>query len=364
MTRIDSVTCPRCGANIPLAEAILDPLRQQLAAELRPQLEKQAEAELSEELIDLHNSLDEKAAENRELKKNELQLRKERASLEAERQDFELEKQRAVDEARGEIWKDATAKASEQYGLQISEKDQTIKRLQVDIEDLRQRSTQVPSELRGTVQEMALDERLSARFPLDEVRRVGKGRAGGDVVQRVKDCAGTTVGTILWESKRAKQFGRDWIPTLRENARQARAEVAVLVSSVLPDEDAEPITQRDGVWLVSLALSDSLADMLRSLLLAVAQAKAAAERRDGLAGGIYDYLTGPQFQARVEGIAECMGKEWRALQQERAAVERRWSEREEALRGQLRHLAGMVGDLQGAGAELAGVPTLELSSST
>ena len=82
----------------------------------------------------------------------------------------------------------------------------------------------------------------------------------------------------------------------------------------------------------------------------VRSAKAAAERRDGLAGGIYDYLTGPQFQARVEGIAECMGKEWRALQQERAAVERRWSEREEALRGQLRHLAGMVGDLQGAGA--------------
>ena len=184
--------------------------------------------------------------------------------------------------------------------MKLREKEELIRRLTGDIERLRQRATQFL--VRGTVQEQALDQRLTARFPSDDIRRVARGRAGGDVVHHVRSHNGTVIGTILWESKRATSFVSAWVPTLKANAHKVRADVAVLVSSVV--SDGAEIATRDGVWVVSLRLADAVAELLRNGLLTAAQARTSAELRDELAGGVYDYMTSPRFQGLVMGALQ------------------------------------------------------------
>ncbi|HTW06427.1 MAG TPA: DUF2130 domain-containing protein [Acidimicrobiales bacterium] len=352
------VACPECGATIPVTDLLTARLRERVAVELRPQLEQAARARAEDELQQLRDTTTDLAAENKELKRQEHELRREREALARKQEDLDLIVQREVDKRRSELRKETEERLAQEHDLKLREKDEQIRRAQADADQLRQRLSQPSQELQGIVQEMALDERLSARFPDDDIRRVARGRSGADIVQKVRSRSGTTVATILWESKRAKTFGNGWIPTLKDNARNERADAAVLVSSTLPD-DAE-VACSDGVWVVSLRLADSVAELLRSGLIEAARVRTAAELRGGLAGSVYDYMTSARFRDHVVTAVEGLDKEMRALNRERTAFERRMAEREEFVRSQARVWATLFGDLEGIGAELAQVPALTL----
>ena len=75
---------------------------------------------------------------------------------------------------------------------------------------------------------------LRAKFPRDIIEPVPKGEFGGDVLHRVVGPSGQVCGTILWESKRTKNWSDTWLPKLREDQRTAKAEIALIVSNALP----------------------------------------------------------------------------------------------------------------------------------
>ena len=361
-TTLPRVRCPSCGVEFRLEEAFLGPIRQQIEGELRPTLESEVSKRSSDAMQELEGRLEALETENKGLKDAEKQLRAERRRLEKEKADFDLEVARAVDAERKTLAVEARETLGKQHELALHERDETIRRLNDSIKELQDRASQAPNELRGTAQELALDERLRSRFPDDEVARVARGRPGGDVVQHVRDASGATIGTILWESKRAQRFDKGWIPKLKEDAGREHADVSVLVTSVPADERDTEIAERDGVWVVSLELADALAAVLRSWLLAVAHAKNAVAHRGELADHVYDYVSGSDFVRHLEGAFVGMRKEWSSIQSEREVLERRWSEREAALKQQVKHLVEVVGDLQGIGAELERIPKLELAA--
>lgn len=371
---VPTFECPKCHAQIPLQDALTGPLRAQLEAELKSAWEAEARQHQANELEQLRQKLanaesekEQLAEQQRELKTVELDLRQQRHALLEEKQDFDLELQRAIDAKLEDLSKEAAARADEslrlklnEYELKIKERDEQNRRLQSDLKAAQEHASPLPSELRGTAQELRLDELLRNRFSDDDFRRVGKGARGADVVQTVRSSFGVTVGTVLWESKRAKTFDKAWIPKLKEDASRERADMAVLVTAVPPSDTAREIAQHDGVWIVSLGLADCLAEVLRSWLLGVAQTHDAVLHRDELSGHVYDYVTGPVFKQHVEGVFRGMQTEWNAIQRERTAQVRRWHERESAINTQARHLASVIGDLQGQGAELVTIKSLEL----
>jgi hypothetical protein len=59
---------------------------------------------------------------------------------------------------------------------------------------------------------------------------------GGDVLHKVRDGYGRECGVILWESKHTKAWTAGWIQKLKEDQREAKAEMAVIASKVLPGE--------------------------------------------------------------------------------------------------------------------------------
>lgn len=110
------------------------------------------------------------------------------------------------------------------------------------------KAEQGSQQLQGEVQEPELEALLSGTFPQDTIEPVPKREHGGDMLHRVVGPLGQTCGTILWETKRTKNWSDGWLAKLRDDQRAAKAELAVLVSQVLPKE-VETFDLIDGVWV-------------------------------------------------------------------------------------------------------------------
>ena len=232
--------------------------------------------------------------------------------------------------------------------------------MQQKIEELKQKAEQGSQQLQGEVQELELENILRAKFPLDSIEPVAKGEFGGDVLQRVVSQAGQHSGTILWETKRTKNWSDGWLIKLREDQRSAKAEVCVLVSQALP-KGMETFDVIDGVWVTSPRAALPVAAILRHTLLQVTLARQVSEGQQTKTEMIYQYLTGPRFRQRVEAIVEAFTTMQEDLDKERKAIMRQWAKREEQIARVMGATVGMYGDLQGiAGKSLQEIEGLEL----
>src|SRR5207247_1769347 len=137
---------------------------------------------------------------------------------------------RKLDEERGRMAEQFRAQATEEQRLKLAEKEKLIGDLQRQIETLKQKAEQGSIQLQGEVLELDLADRLVVQFPLDIIEPVAKGQRGADVLQRVRTNIGHDCGSILWETKRAKNWSKDWPAKLKEDQRTAKADLAVLVS--------------------------------------------------------------------------------------------------------------------------------------
>ena len=106
---------------------------------------------------------------------------------------------------------------------------------------------------------------------------MARGVNGADVRQRVCPPGQRPCGTILYESKHTAAWNPKWTAKLRDDQRAEQAEVAVLVTAVLPKEIAT-FALVDGVWVTSLACLPGLALALRLGLLQLATHRQAGRR--------------------------------------------------------------------------------------
>lgn len=232
--------------------------------------------------------------------------------------------------------------------------------MQKKIEDLMKRAEQGSQQLQGEVQELALEEMLQREFPFDAIEPVPKGEFGGDVIQRVVSPTGQPCGTILWESKRTKNWSDTWLPKLREDQRVAKAELSVIVSQALP-KDIDSFHTIDGVCVAHPRLAFPVATLLRQSLIEVAQARQASEGQQTKTEMIYDYLTGSRFRQRVEAIVEAFSTMQEDLAREKKAITKQWAKRDEEINRVMQATVGMYGDLQGiAGKRLQEIEGLDL----
>lgn len=316
----------------------------------------------AQELTDLKEVLklrDEKLAEAR---KAQAELIRKQRELDDAKRGLELTIEKRVQESLGKTRDQARKEAEEQLGLKVAEKEQTIAAMQKQIEDLKRRAEQGSQQLQGEVLELELESLLGGRFPHDRIEPVPKGEHGGDILHRVILPAGMVCGTILWESKRTKNWSDGWLPKLRDDQRAAKAEVAIIVSAVLP-KGVETFDQLDGVWITHPRAALPVALSLRQMLVEVAAARQASEGQQTKMELIYQYLTGPKFRLRVQAIVEAFSNMGEDLQKEKKAITKQWAKREEQITRVLEATVGMYGELQGiAGASLKEIDGLEIET--
>jgi len=314
--------------------------------------EKEAERKMFEE------QLAEKDVKLREANKKELEIRKEKNELEEEKKNFEIEKQRQLDEERVKISEEASKKATEENHFVIARLQKQLSDATKAKDDLARKLEQGSQQTQGEVLELELEEVLKAEFPHDEIVPVPKGIKGADIIQRVFDHSGHICGQIVWESKNVKAWSENWIQKLKDDQRLVKADLAVIVSSVLPP-DIKGISLRDGVWVCDIKLTTSIATMLRQSLEAVSMERMMSVGKNEKMEILYAYLTGVEFKQRIEAIVEAFTGMNEGLQKERMAYEKIWAEREKQIKKVVVNTIGMYGDLSGY-ATLPQIKALEL----
>jgi hypothetical protein len=87
---------------------------------------------------------------------------------------------------------------------------------------------------------------------------------------------GQPCGSILWESKRTKNWSDLWLPKLREDQRTAKADVALIISSMLP-KGVTSFDLVDGVWVADVRSAIPVAAVLRQSLVDLTAARKMAD---------------------------------------------------------------------------------------
>ena len=314
------------------------------------------------ELSDLQVLLQQRDAKLAEAQQAQVDLIRKQRELDDAKRELDLTVEKRVQEGLVATREQAKREVEEGLKLKVLEKEQTIVSMQKQIEELKRKAEQGSQQLQGEVQELELEGLLGAKFPFDTIEPVPKGEHGGDVLHHVTSSSGQSCGTILWESKRTKNWSDGWLVKLREDQRAAKAEVAVIVSQVLP-KGVETFELVDGIWVVHPKAMLPVAVTLRQMLIEVASARQATEGQQTKMEMIYEYLTGPRFRHRVEAIVEAFSTMRDDLDKEKKAITKQWAKREEQIERVMQATVGMYGDLQGiAGKSLKEIEGLELTA--
>ena len=372
------IICPKCSNKIPLTKTLLNQIRESLRGEaiekqveervkiemerLKHDAKKEAETALSLELKDLREQNTEKNKRLEEAQKAELELRKKTRELEEQKKSMELEVARKIDEERNKIKQNALELFSEEHRLKDLEKDKKMSDMLKTIDELKRKGEQGSIQTQGEVLELDMESILKSKFPVDEIVPVSKGVRGADILQKVYNHSGQYCGTIVWETKSTKLWNDVWISKLKDDQREIKAEISVIVSKVLP-EGVSAFTNIEGVWITNPILACSLAEILRTGLIQVSQTKLSAVGKNEKMEAIYNYLSGPGFKQKVEAIVEAFKTMKEDLDKEKRAMTSIWAKREKQIERVIMNTAGMYGDMQGIiGASMPEIKMLEIGT--
>lgn len=401
----DTIRCPNCRAEIAVTQAVSQQIREQLRGELdgiRRQQEtilaekqkqladqqaaldrtartlneeiehklaaertrigaealRKAQSDLALQMQDLQSRLADKEQKLTEAQRLELDLRRQQRELESKQQALELEVARRIDAERAHIREEALKLASEENRLRLFEKEKVIGDLQKRIEALQQKAVQVSQQLQGEALELGLEAELRSRFPADEIEPVATGVRGADLLQHVRNGMGQPCGTIIWETKRTRNWSPSWLPKLKDDQRACKAEFAILVSAVLP-ADVQNFAFDDGVWISDFTCAPGLAAALRQGLIALANARHAESGKKEKMEVLYNYLAGTEFRQRIEAVVEAFVSMKADLDAEKRAMARQWAKREKQIEQVIASTAMLYGEVQGIVGQAA-LPTLKL----
>jgi hypothetical protein len=384
------ITCPKCGADFELSQAVSRDMEQEIVqryankikemenslrreseerekifqktlTEAEEKAKKKAESQIGLELKDLKIQLKEKEEAIHRAQEEELELRKRQRALEQREKALELETSRRLDVEIKKAKEEAFKSYEEERRFKDAEKDKQLVDMRRQIDELKRKAEQGSQKIQGEILELELEHMLKEEFPFDDIEPVSSGIRGADIIQNVKTQSGKPCGRILWETKRTKAWSDKWLQKLKDDQRQAKADIAVIVSEVLP-QGLLDFRQIEGVWITSVLSASSLALALRVILIQVAREKRLQEGRSGKMELVYNYLTGSEFKNRVEAIIESFVSMKADLDREKRAMNKIWEKRDKQIERVITNIGGMQGDIEGlSGVALPKIEKLELT---
>ncbi len=381
----NQIICPHCKKNIAITEALSHQMQEQiklereqsekrieeekrkmrlLAEHWRETEKKRLEAKYEETQHEMESQMKERIKKEMELSLRDTQneseeLKKEKQALqeqvletnklvrqmrtEMEQKNMEMEKK--LSEEQDKIRSEAQKRADEEYQLKLLDKDKKINDAMKMVEDYKRKLEQGSQQSQGEVLELQVEELLKREFPYDEIKEVPKGRFGADLIHVVKTRTGERSGTIVWELKRTKIWSNEWIPKLKNDQREIKAEIAVLISEILPPEH-KVFGLKDGVWIGSFPSVIGVAALLRKSLLDISSLKSASVGKKEKMEVMWEYLTSVEFKQKVEAIIEVFSSMQLDIEKEKMWFKKKWEKQESSIRRVIDNTAGMYGNLE------------------
>lgn len=342
-----------------LEKNVAKQLAEKVAAK-EAEIAKRTEDSFAQQLEALQADNARKQAENKELKTKEVALMQRERDLKQQSDELEvrlkkqlLQEQQAIEERARAKEREANALKEKEYQKQLDDQRKLI-------DEMKRKAEQGSMQMQGEVQELALEALLRQRYPFDEVSEVAKGVRGADCIQTVVNERQKLCGSIVYESKRTKNFGGDWIDKLKQDQVNCKADIAVLVTATMP-ADMPHFGLRDGVWVCGFDEVASLSMVLRQQLLRVQSVRSAEENKGDKMELLYQFFTSNEFAQNVKRVVENHEAMVLQLNRERRAMEKLWKEREKQIWTVQENVASLFGSIKGiAGRELEDAGILEL----
>lgn len=373
----DQVKCPHCGKVFEMTRAIahlvekeryqveLERLKlradaQKWREELLKKIEKenQSKNKESEEKIkrkireemefqikDKNEEMGELKKQNKILQEQLLELTKSIRQLRNENEQRRIEDEIKLQAKAEQIRNEEKKRADDMSRLRFLEYEKKLQDVSKVNEDLRRKLEQGSQQLQGDVLEIELKNILKREFPYDEIKDVPTGIKGADVVQTVKNNYGKICGTIVWELKRTKIWTEGWIAKLKEDKRQVKADVAVLISQSLPN-GVKNFTERSGVFIGNFEMILAISMLLRNKLIDLALSKSSQTGKEEKKEILWNYLKGREFIQRLEAISDAYSQLQNDLEVEKRWFTKKWAKQEKNIRSVIDNILGMHGDLE------------------
>jgi len=333
---------------------------QQKETEIRTSVSNELSLALSERMKLLEEENAVKSARLKEAQTIELNMRKQQQVLEEKQAGMELEVQRKMDAQRKELEEKIRKQEQDQQYMRNQEKDSLIQEMKRQMEDMKRKMDQGSMQSQGEIQEIELEKLLASTFPFDLIEPVAKGVAGADCIQKVRNQLGKECGSIIYESKRTKNFSMLWLDKLTLDLRSAKADVAILVTEAMPKE-LEQFGQLNGIWVCTFAQVKALSLALRDGIIKIDEVKSAQENKGDKMHMLYNYLTGNEFSHKVKAIYDAFEQLNAGLENEKKQMLKIWAVREKQIEQVMVNTIEMYGSIKGiAGSAVNAIPELEL----
>jgi hypothetical protein len=316
-------------------------LKQQLSNEYEVQLKLSQQQNKQQEV-----ALQEARKKEFEFLTKEQELKNKEAALEIEIQKKLLAER---DKLAQQIAKDEQAKIAQretELNLKNQELEKQLEIQKKSAEEMQKRIEQGSMQMQGEILEIALETLLRNEFPFDTVQEVAKGVKGADCILTVRNKFGQECGSIIFESKRTKDFNKEWIEKLKSDRISQGADVAILVTQTLP-KGSKSMSAIEDIWVCNFDDAAALTHLIRDGIIKVAIAQASQNNKGDKMHLLYDYLTSNEFTGQWNAIREGFLAMRNSIQKERVAMEQLWKAREKQLEKVLLNTSGIKGSIEG-----------------
>lgn len=314
---------------------------------------KKASKEIEMQVESLNRELSEKSLKLKESQQKELELMQKEKKIKEREETLQLELEKKMLEREKEIEERTKKMEGERSDLKIKELEKKLADQVEMAEVMRRKMEQGSMQLQGEVMELALEDLLKSSFPFDIIEEVAKGVKGADCIQHVKNNVAQVCGKIIYESKRTKAFTNEWIEKLKKDMRAQQADLAVIVTEVLP-KDMETFGYKDGVWICRFADVKPLSYLLRDSLIKIYGAMVTQENKGDKMQLLYNYLTGIEFRQNIEAVMEGFLSLKDGITREKMQMEKIWKEREKQLDKVLLNTTQFYGSIKGIAGNAVG----------
>jgi hypothetical protein len=357
---INKIQCPKCGYLFELSEGLFSDLENELeiklkkktkaleisAAEDKKKLKEELLKEKQEFIKGIEQETSERLQEEFDLKSKLSQdqlttVNQKYLGAQEKIQKLLLEtsySQQGIEEERTKLLEEHNkdkkeleikiqTKTDEEHRLKTLERDKVIEDQKNKLLEMQRKLETGSSQLVGEVLELDIESRLQSMYPLDKVKEVLKGITGADIKQTVMNKFSQECGLILIETKNTKEFAKKWITKLRDDKLEAKADVAILLTSVLPT-DVKYFTIQDGVIICNYDLFFNLLNIFRHKLIDMYGLRISNQNKASKLDILYDHITNQKFIDKIQLLYNLYSDMKNSLNAEKNSIKRAWNKRE------------------------------------
>jgi len=204
-------------------------------------------------------------------------------------------------------------------------------KLEEQLQEMQRRLQKKTANELGDEGELDLFEELKREFPNDQIERVKKGKAGGDILHQIIGQSSQICGKIVYDVKNTSRFMTKYLTKLRADQLREEADHAVLATLAFPS-GTQQLAVRDGVVIAHPARAIAVANLLRRQTIQTYLLRLGNEARAEKTAKLYEFMTSDRAAHLWNQIAQVTNDMLDLDRAETAAHQKTWGRRADLIR--------------------------------